>query len=172
VGGEDRPGRHLAGHRRSRHDSPVRIWDPHTGQHRHTLTGHTDEVSNVAIAPDGTWLATTSNDQTIRIWDPNTGQHRHTLTGHTKRVLSVAIAPDGTWLATTSNDQTIRIWDPNTGQHRHTLTGHTKRVLSVAIARTAPGWPPPASTRLCGSGSCLQGAVLCQSAPATRSALL
>ena len=78
----------------------MRIWDPHTGQARHTLTGHTDGVAAVAVAPDGTWLATAGSDGTVRIWDPHTGQARHTLTGHTGGVLAVAVAPDGTWLAT------------------------------------------------------------------------
>jgi WD40 repeat protein len=51
----------------------VRIWDPVTGTQRHTLTGHTDSVQAVAIAPDGTWLATAGDDHTTRIWDPVTG---------------------------------------------------------------------------------------------------
>ena len=38
-------------------DGTVRIWDPATGQQRATLTGHTGPVTAVAIAPDGTWLA-------------------------------------------------------------------------------------------------------------------
>jgi WD40 repeat protein len=35
-------------------DGTVRIWDPVTGTQRHTLTGDTDAVAAVAIAPDGT----------------------------------------------------------------------------------------------------------------------
>jgi WD40 repeat protein len=35
--------------------------------------GHTGGVWAVAIAPDGTWLATASYDGTVRIWDPVTG---------------------------------------------------------------------------------------------------
>ena len=49
----------------------MRIWDPATGQQRAALTGHTDEVTAVAIAPDGTWLTTVS-DRSVRIWDPAT----------------------------------------------------------------------------------------------------
>jgi WD40 repeat protein len=45
---------------------------------------------DTAIAPDGTWLATTSEDGTVRIWDVATGQQRATLTGHTSRVAAVA----------------------------------------------------------------------------------
>jgi WD40 repeat protein len=72
-------------------------------------------VREVAIAPDGSWLATASADGTARIWDPVTGTQRHTLTGHTDAVREVAIAPDGSWLATASADGTARIWDPVTG---------------------------------------------------------
>jgi WD40 repeat protein len=35
---------------------------------RATLTGHQGWVNAVAIAPDGTWLATASDDDTLRIW--------------------------------------------------------------------------------------------------------
>ena len=88
----------------------------------------------MAIAPDGTWLATASDDGSVRIWDPATGQQRATLTGHTGEVSAVAIAPDGTWLATASDDGTVRIWDPATGRRRATLTGHTSYVRAVAVA--------------------------------------
>ncbi|MGW1496800.1 WD40 repeat domain-containing protein [Streptomyces sp. NPDC002402] len=45
----------------------MRIWDRATGTCTATLTGHTNSVRSVAIAPDGTWLATTSHE-TVRIW--------------------------------------------------------------------------------------------------------
>ena len=63
----------------------------------------------MAIAPDGTWLATTSEDKTARIWAAD-GTPLATLTGHKDSVRAVAIAPDGTWLATASWDKTARIW--------------------------------------------------------------
>ncbi|MFI1568484.1 NB-ARC domain-containing protein [Streptomyces sp. NPDC020490] len=106
---------------------------PSPALHR-ALTGHTKAVVSVAIAPDGTWLATASIDKTVRIWDRATGTCTTTLTGHTNAVRSVAIAPDGTWLATTSRDKTVRIWDRATGTCTTTLTGHTNAVRSVAIA--------------------------------------
>jgi WD40 repeat protein len=98
------------------------------------LTGHTGSVGSCAIAPDGTWLVTTSDDHVARIWDAATGALGHTLTAHTDWVLLVAIARDGTWLVTTSHDGSARIWDAATGALRHTLTGHTGSVRSCAIA--------------------------------------
>jgi WD40 repeat protein len=54
----------------------VRIWDAATRQHRATLTGHAGVVAAVAIAPDGSWLATGGSDGTARIWDAATRQPR------------------------------------------------------------------------------------------------
>ena len=113
-------------------DGTVRIWDATTGQQRMVLTGHTSWVTAVAVAPDGSWLAT--SDGTVRIWDATTGHQRTALTGHTSWVTAVAVAPDGSWLATASEDGTVRIWDATTGQQRTALTGHDDRVTAVAIA--------------------------------------
>jgi WD40 repeat protein len=46
---------------------PVHIWDAVSGQQRIALRGHTSLVTAVAIAPDGTWLATTSLNGSVRI---------------------------------------------------------------------------------------------------------
>jgi WD domain, G-beta repeat len=62
-------------------------------------------VREVAIVPDGSWLASGGDDGSVRIWDAGTGAVRATLTGHTDRVREVAIAPDGSWLASASNDR-------------------------------------------------------------------
>ena len=35
----------------------MRIWDVATGRERAALTGHTGGVTAVAVAPDGSWLA-------------------------------------------------------------------------------------------------------------------
>ena len=101
---------------------------------RHVLTGHTGEVTAVAISSDGTWLASASWDWSVRIWEPATGQLRALLARHTGAVRGVAIAPAGAWLATSGYEQWVRIWDAATGRQRAALVGHTGEVTAVAIA--------------------------------------
>jgi hypothetical protein len=108
---------------------------PHPALSR-VLTGHTNWVSALAVAPDGSWLAAASKfvtDGKVRIWDTATGVARHTLTGHPHGVVTLAVAPDGSWLAAASGDGTVRIWDTNSGVARHTLIGHTTTVAALAV---------------------------------------
>ncbi|WP_328507944.1 NB-ARC domain-containing protein [Streptomyces sp. NBC_00391] len=114
-------------------DGRARIWDRATGTCTATLDGPTGPV---AIAPDGSWLATSSGgDRTVRIWDRATGACTAALTGPSGSVNGLAVARDGTWLAAAGNDGRVRIWDRATGGCTVTLTVPTYYSLtSVAIA--------------------------------------
>jgi WD40 repeat protein len=90
--------------------------------------------SRVAIAPDGTWLATASRDDTLRIWDTATGRQLHILTRYNGPQNALAIAPDGAWLTTTSRDGTVSVWD--------TATGAASAVMRVDSKLQACAWDP------------------------------
>lgn len=100
---------------------------------RHVLTGHDGQVTGVAIAPDGTWLASVSYDRTVALWDAASGHRRRTLVGHTDIVTSVAIATDATWLASAGWDGTVRLWDLLSGREQAALA-HPYWVTAIAIA--------------------------------------
>ncbi len=100
------------------HWTPPDIPDPAL---KRTLAGHHGGVDGVAIAPDGTWLATAGEDRTVRIWDPATGRQIALLTGHHGGVDGVAIARDGTWLASTSHGA-VGTWTRVTGQETAPLS--------------------------------------------------
>ena len=49
----------------------INLWDPHTGEHKKTLTGHTAWVRSIAFSPDGKTLASRSDDGTVLLWAVN-----------------------------------------------------------------------------------------------------
>jgi WD40 repeat protein len=98
------------------------------------LVGHAGSVLTVAIAPDGTWLASGGSDATVRIWDAATGQERVALTRHDGAVRALAIEPGGGWLATGSADGAVRIWETESWECRSVLPGPDYGVSAVAIA--------------------------------------
>ena len=110
----------------------MRIWDAATGKERAVLTGHTGGAVAVAVAPDGSWLASGGGDRTVRIWDAATGKERAVLTGHTGTVTAVAVAPDGSWLASGGGDRTVRIWD--------TATRHARALMRIDSDINACAW--------------------------------
>jgi WD40 repeat protein len=105
---------------------------------RRVLAGHDGGINALAVAPDGTWLASGGSDWTVRVWDAATGAQRTILTGHEGPVRALAVAPDGTWLASGGSDRTVRVWDAATGAQRAVLTGHEGPVRALALI---PGWP-------------------------------
>jgi len=116
----------------------VRIWDAITWQLRTTMTGHRGhQIVSIAIAPNGSWLATGGTNGKAQIWDAATGRRKATLAGHRGRVSTVAISPDGNWLAT-SDTGLVRIWDAVRGQVRASLSNHG-RVSTLLIAPDS-GW--------------------------------
>jgi WD40 repeat protein len=84
----------------------VRIWDPATGQQRAVLKGqHTFGVAVLAVAPDGSWLATIGGreDGSVRIWDPVTG-HARAVMRVNSRLSACAWDHSGHWLAVAGQD--------------------------------------------------------------------
>ena len=100
-------------------DGRIHLYDVRTGQIRHTLTGHHDNIDELAFSPDGRHLASSGSDTTIRLWNVRTGRQLHTLIGHRSWSNSVAFHPNSQTLAT--GISTIYLWDVRTGKHRKTL---------------------------------------------------
>ncbi len=100
----------------------------------HTLAGHTNKITCLAYAPDGSRLASGSDDHTVRLWDPRGKQRVRVLKGHEDEVTCLSYAPDGSQLASGSLDHTVRLWDPRGDQPAQVLAGHTTRVLCLSYA--------------------------------------
>jgi WD40 repeat protein len=91
----------------------LKIWNSSTGEEVRCIdTGHTEDMEQVLLSPDGSILATASNDSSIKIWDAATwsDQPIAVLLGHSNVASCVAFSPTGDRLVSGSFDKTAVIW--------------------------------------------------------------
>ena len=131
-------------------DNTIRIWGARTGDHLHTLKGHTNGISCIAFCPGVPILASGSYDNTIRIWDARTGKNIHTLEGHMSAVTSLAFSPDGNTLVSGSWDSTILLWEfrrlTTWGDIKHAAADAT--MLTPVLSPSSTALPPLESALL------------------------
>ncbi len=113
-------------------DKNIKIIDIASGKILKTLTGHTNLVNNLAIAPEHDLLVSGSYDNTVNIWRISTGKLERSLKGHKDKVWGVAISPDGKQVISASRDKTVQIWDVKTGESVKTLQ-HPSGVTCVLV---------------------------------------
>ncbi len=105
---------------------------PDPAVRRVIVDGGDGRVNALAVAPDGSWLATGSSDGTVRLLDAATGQVRIAFAGHPRPISALAIASDGSWLATCGWDKKMRIWDPATGKERANIACNDTSAIAIA----------------------------------------
>jgi hypothetical protein len=88
----------------------VIIQDSATGNVVLTLTGHTNQIQQLALSADGKQIASASLDGTVKLWDAATGTLIQTFNASPQGVNYVAFSPDGTLLAASTRDGTVIIW--------------------------------------------------------------
>jgi WD40 repeat protein len=113
-------------------DKNIKIIDIASGKILKTLTGHTNLVHTLAIAPANDLLVSGSYDNNVNVWQISTGKLQRSLK-HDGRVLGVAITPDGKQIVSASRDKSIKIWDAKTGDLLKILKGHLEGVTCVLI---------------------------------------
>jgi WD40 repeat protein len=95
------------------------------------LEPHNREVTAVAEARNGSWLATASRDGTVRVTVRDTSE-RFCLS-HPSAVTALRVNPDESWIATTAGTH-LYIWDARTGTPLHALREHSRPIRALAIS--------------------------------------
>jgi WD40 repeat protein len=93
-----------------------------------------ENVAAIAVASEGSVVATGERTSRLRIWDASSRSVVHTLRGHSAQISALAFSPDGATLASGSYDPSIRIWDVRSGELRLNLRDHPGHVKSLAFS--------------------------------------
>ncbi|HWB81532.1 MAG TPA: serine/threonine-protein kinase [Nannocystaceae bacterium] len=73
-------------------------------------------ITDVAVSPDGTRIATSSQDYRIRLYDAASGEYLLTVGVHESVATTVAFSPDGKSIASGGYDRVVRLWHAPTYQ--------------------------------------------------------
>jgi WD40 repeat protein len=83
----------------------------------HEFRKHSQNVTSVAITPDGSWGLSGGKDNRICLWDIIKGGLKRSCIGHEKEVTCVAISNDGLLAASGSEDHQLRLWNIQSGDN-------------------------------------------------------
>lgn len=117
-------------------DEPIKLWDLAESSVTATLGEASYRCPEIlAIAPDGTMLASAARSKMINVWaiDGTDQPEPKFVLEATSAFVYVAFSPDASVLATGSG-KSIQLWDTTTGQEITVLEGFDGSVYDVAFA--------------------------------------
>jgi WD40 repeat protein len=125
-------------------DHGATLWEAYSGRLLYDWRGGLDDVSCVAISPDGRTVACGSRQGTVKVWDVERGVERARLDRPGACVSSLAFSPDRQTLAVglqppgrrEGQGETCGVWLWAVTRHhiRGTLPGHAAGTRCVAFA--------------------------------------
>ena len=98
------------------------------------IAGHTGEVLALALASDGSVLASGGRDRYVRVWDPASAEPHNVdnFVGHKDAVTALAFRPGSHTLYSGSADRTVKLWSVDEMAYVDTLFGHQAEVTGLA----------------------------------------
>ncbi len=97
-------------------DGTLRFWDVDSRQPFSVVPTEASRVLCLAIAPEGSLLATGHEAGLVRLWNPETGERiRDLVTGNHERVTAIDLLRDGS-LFVTRTASGVLVWDPRSGE--------------------------------------------------------
>ena len=87
------------------------LWDSRTERARPRLTGHLDQINDLAFSPDGAILVSASRDGSIRLWDVRTGRSVGEPLAGDSEPTALDFRSDTPVVAVGRDDGSIELWD-------------------------------------------------------------
>jgi WD40 repeat protein len=89
----------------------VRIWDSGNGELVALLSGHSHEVSSIAVSPDGTQFTSADTGGVLRIWDLKRCEGVWGVRGHTSAISALAMGAAGDFIASGDFEGRTYMWN-------------------------------------------------------------
>ncbi len=111
-------------------DGTIQVWDTFERVSLATLTAQGSSISDVALSPDGTRVASGSLDRIVRVWEWESGTQLAEWNTGEGDISRVAFSSDGDRVAA-GTSQGVRIWSLASGDSLATfqLQGGAQRIL-------------------------------------------
>lgn len=137
----------------------IDVWDPATGERARTLFGEPPAIrigpkapiggsghmaSQLAVAPDGSWVAGAVGFDPLQIIDTRSGRLIKRLTGLEHPATHVTATSNGSLLAI--SEGTLHVWDTSTWEEVASIKGPSGRVAATEDRASAICTIPEAST--------------------------
>lgn len=95
-------------------DRNANLYDIHTGELIHQLTGHDQELTDVSCHDSNRLIVTASQDTTFRLWDFREPIHSVSVfQGHNRAVTSTAFVGNDK-IISGGDDRNVKVWDVST----------------------------------------------------------
>eukprot|EP00761_Pharyngomonas_kirbyi_P010357 gb/GECH01010377.1/.p1 GENE.gb/GECH01010377.1/~~gb/GECH01010377.1/.p1 ORF type:complete len:566 (+),score=90.59 gb/GECH01010377.1/:1-1698(+) len=115
-------------------DACVYVWNAR-GQHRHTLTGHTDKIYGSCFSNDSSHIITGSHDRTIKLWETSRGSCIKTKICFSS---CTDLDVNGNTCVSGHYDGCIRLWDGRSLKQTQDIPNvHVHAITSLSIAPDA-----------------------------------
>ena len=99
------------------------------------LTGHQEDIFDIAFSPDGQQIASVGADLSLKLWNVSDSQLVEDVSGsHAGKVVSVDYSSDGMLLATGSYDGHVKLWTTDGKLVERLSEPHDDPVLQVSFS--------------------------------------
>src|SRR5262249_18829736 len=123
----------------------IRAWDVTTGRCVAEMGDYRDGVMQIAVSPDGRFLASCGNSSVsasdLRLWAVTTGRELRRFAGHLQMKHYPVFSPDGSWLAAatgrpgvSNTGGEVQVWEVATGRRLGIFAGHKEMVTALAFS--------------------------------------